>query len=133
MMSNDTKTAPVSATRLLSFPLTCPPLRSLGNVTTVDCYNAREQLVGFKLCIRGPMISLISPRGYQQGIARNKWNQNGPRRIWDIPRNACICEFESSDEKAADSIVKFDSHEFTRPTAAVESEAEPPPAVVGDE
>jgi hypothetical protein len=96
----------------------------VGNIGHVECAAPTDRWEGWSLQIRGPMVYLVSPRGWVRGLKLHEIKgSRGPRTVLDIPKSAVRLIWEC-DEFEADKIAKFDSLLFKRPVA-VEAKEQP--------
>lgn len=89
----------------------------VGNIGHVECAAPTDRWDGWMLQIRGPMVYLVSPRGWIRGLKLHEIKgSKGPRIVLDIPKTAVRLIWEC-DEFKPDEITKFDSPPFKRPVA----------------
>lgn len=80
-----------------------PVLGSLGNQS---CDNPGNRVRGWRICVRGPAVFLVSPPGWSPTPQAGERPTTGPITVVEVPRIHCIMRWEGVD--AIDGAQKYD-------------------------
>lgn len=118
MTTTPAKPAAAPDVQLISVTFTCPPLHGVGNLATGSLKPAEpgDRFRQWSISVRGGVVLLISPRGWQQGTVRPNepgrlWDPQGPSMIYEIPRTQCLLRWAAIDPLSAidKSIQRYDT------------------------
>ncbi len=85
-----------------------------GDMSTIQCENPNQTLVGWRAVIRGAMLFLVSPKGWKPGSKTHEWDASEPAVIHEIPRTHCFMHWEGelADIDAVLAKGKFETPAF---------------------
>jgi hypothetical protein len=98
-----------------------PMLPILGQLGNVVCDKPPNAMIGWSVRVRGAAVFLVSPPGWEPGLAAAHRKADGPRRTYGPIKDA-ICQWEGED--AVDQLVKYDSEAMGAKAAPVLSDEE---------
>ena len=87
--------------------ITLPSLPILGSLGNVVCSDPGHKVRGWRVQVRGPAVFLVSPQGWVAGVPLATLKP-GPRRVYELPRAACVMQWDTDDVDAIDKLQRFD-------------------------
>lgn len=87
---------------------TLPHLGTLGHIA---CDRPPGNLRGWRVCVRGPSVFLVSPPGWTHGDSLATRKTDGPCRAFEVPRTSCTLIWEGEGLE----VTKYDSPPMMTP------------------
>lgn len=92
-------------------------LPHVGNIGEVDWLKPSDRWGGWVVRLRGPLVYLVSPRGWTTGIKPHLFNAKGPRLVLQFPVSAVRIVFDAAEDLDTDKMGKYDSAPVPMPVS----------------
>jgi hypothetical protein len=82
-------------------------LPTWGNLSVITLDAPDHRLRGWKVCVRGPAVFLVSPPGWTATPTGGERPTTGPVTVIEVPRISCVMRWQDAD--SVDTAQKYDS------------------------
>ena len=114
--------------RLTAITFLAETPKGLGSTQRLEVDRPFGAAGGWTISVRGPAVFLVTPPGWQHGLAEQLRKPSGPRTVYEVPRAGVHLDWEIGPDEDAlnvlEKLARHDSEILATPEVRAKLEAE---------